>query len=486
LPCDAVQWTVKDAAQSVWMMMPCGLVRVARSELDAWAVAADKTARTIRASVFDSSDGLRTLAVIGDYTPRAAESPDGKVWFIAPDGISVVDPRHLTFNKLPPPVHIEKITADGKEYWEKLSGGARSNPRLPSLVRDLTIDYTALSFVAPEKNRFRIKLEGRDPDWKDVGNERKAFYNDLPPRKYRFRVMASNNNGVWNEAGDSFDFSIDPTYYQTTWFRASCVAAFFALLWALYRYRLYQIRQEFNANLEGRVDERTRIARELHDTLLQSFHGLLFRFQAVDNLLPARPGEAKHTLESALDDSARAITEARDAVHELRSSTVITNDLAAAVTALGEELAAHHATSSPSQDSPTFLVEVEGTPQDLHPILRDEIYRIAGEALRNAFSHARARRIEVEIRYDNRELRLRIRDDGRGIDASVLSDEGRAGHWGLTGMRERAKRIGGNMDLWSELGAGTEVELRIPASIAYQTSAGRGFRLFRRKKGTRL
>src|SRR5713101_7623767 len=343
----------------------------------------------------------------------------------------------------------------------------------------LEIDYTALSFVAPEKIRFRVKLEGRDPDWKDVGNERKAFYSDLPPRNYRFRVEACNNSGVWNEAGASFDFSIDPAYYQTAWFRASCLAALLGLLWALYRYRLHQIARQFNARLDERVNERTRIARELHDTLLQSFHGLLFRFQAVDNLLPARPGEAKQTLESALDDAAQAITEARDAVYELRSSAGVTTDLAVAVTALGEELAAHHATAAESQDSATFLVEVEGTPQDLHPILRDEIYRIAEEALRNAFHHARARRIEVEIRYDDRELRVRVRDDGSGIDPSILSHEERAGHWGLTGMRERAKRIGGQMELWSGLGDGTEVELRFPASIAYKAYAGRSFRLFR-------
>jgi signal transduction histidine kinase len=211
---------------------------------------------------------------------------------------------------------------------------------------------------------------------------------------------------------------------------------------------------------------------------------LLFRFQAVDNLLPARPGEAKQTLESALDNAAQAITEARDAVHELRSSTVVTNDLATALTALSEELAAHHTPSSSSQDSATFLVEVEGTPQELHPVLRDEIYRIAGEGLRNAFRHARARRIEVEIRYGERELRVRIRDDGSGIDPSLLRHEGLVGHWGLPGMRERAERIGGNMDLWSELGAGTEVELRIPASIAYQAHAGRSFRLFRKRTGT--
>jgi signal transduction histidine kinase len=246
------------------------------------------------------------------------------------------------------------------------------------------------------------------------------------------------------------------------------------VLWSLYRFRLHRIAHQFNFRLEERVGERTRIARELHDTLLQSFHGLIFRFQAVDNLLPSRPGEAKQLLESALDDAAQAITEARDAVHELRPSAVVANDLAAAVTALGEELAGHPTTASASQNLPTVLVEVEGTPQDLHPILRDEIYRIAGEALRNAFHHARARRIEVEIRYDDRELRVRVRDDGSGIDPSILNNE------------ERAKRIGGQMELWSGLGAGTEVELRFPASIAYQTYAGRSFRLFRKKTGTKL
>ena len=170
LPCDAVQWTMEDDAQSVWLMMPCGLVRVARSELDTWASAADKTARTIHTTVFDSSDGLRTLAVVGDYTPRVAKSADGKLWFSVPDGISVVDPQNLSFNKLPPPVHIEKVTADRKEYWENLSGDAPSNPRLPPLVRDLAIDYTALSLVAPEKVLFRYKLEGWDRDWQDAGH----------------------------------------------------------------------------------------------------------------------------------------------------------------------------------------------------------------------------------------------------------------------------------------------------------------------------
>ena len=474
LPCDAVQWTVEDAAQSVWLMMPCGLVRVARSELDAWAVDTDKTARTIRPTVFDSSDGLRTLAVVGDYTPRAAESPDGKLWFIAPDGISVVDPRHLPFNKLQPPVHIEQITADRK------TRDASSNLRLPALTRDLEIRYTALSMAAPEKNRFRVKLEGRDPDWKDMGNERKAFYTDLPPRNYRFRVMASNNNGVWNEAGDTFEFSIAPAYYQTNLFRASCAAAFLGLLWALYRYRLHQIAQEFNARLDERVEERTRIARDLHDTLLQGFHGVMFRFQAARNMLPRRTEEAMAELDGALQQTEQALTEGRDAIHDLRASTTVTNELAQAVTALGSELS-RESSPSASSHSARFRVAVEGSTHELHPILRDEVYAIAREAVRNAFRHAQAHDIEVEITYNVSSFRLRVRDDGKGIDPAIVA-EGRVGHYGVPGMRERAKRIGGKVDVWTESGAGTEVELSIPGSIAYGSSAGRSvLGLFRKR-----
>jgi signal transduction histidine kinase len=481
LPCDTVHWVVEDDAHSFWLYTACGLVRIARPELDAWAI---DPKRTIQVTVFDTSDGVRSRWDTSGANPGVAKSADGKLWFLPGDGVSVIDPRHLSINKLPPAVHIEQVKADGKTY--DLSRGVR----LPALVRDIRIDYTALSFVAPEKVRFRYKLEGQDPEWREVVNDRQVQYSNLKPRHYRFRVTGCNNTGVWNETGDTLDFSVDPAYYQTGWFQAGCVAAFLGVLWGLHRLRLHQIAQEFNVRLEERVNERTRIARDLHDTLLQSFHGLIFRFQAADNLLPARPGEAKQTLESAIDDAAQAITEARDAVYELRSSTVVTDDLAAAVKALGVELAAHHTTADGNQDSPTFLVEVEGTPHDLHPILRDEVYRIAGEALRNAFRHARARRIEAEIRYDDRELRVRIRDDGSGIDPSVLQ-EGRAGHWGLAGMRERAGRMGGQMDLWSDLGAGTEVELRIPASIAYQTYAGgsiplfRKTRLFRKKTGTK-
>jgi PAS domain S-box-containing protein len=242
LPCDAVQWTMEDDAQSVWLMMPCGLVRVARSELDTRASARDKTPGTMRTTVFDNSDGLRTLAVVGDYTPRVAKSGDGKLWFMSPDGISVVDPHQLPFNQLPPPVHIEKVAADRKEYGKTLSGDVQSSPRLPSPVRELEIDYSALSLVVPEKVLFRYKLQGWDQDWQDAGTRRQAFYSNLPPRNYTFRVQACNNSGLWNEAGTSFNFSIAPAYYQTYWFRFSCFAAFVALLWALHRWRIRQLK----------------------------------------------------------------------------------------------------------------------------------------------------------------------------------------------------------------------------------------------------
>jgi signal transduction histidine kinase/ligand-binding sensor domain-containing protein len=464
LPCDTVNWVMEDDAHSLWLYMSCGLVHIARPELDAWVT---DSKRRIQVTVFDSSDGVRSRARAAGYSPQAVKATDGKLWFATLDGVSVIDPGNLHANKLPPPVHIEEITADGKKYQTS------SNLRLPPLVRDLEIDYTALSLVAPEKTRFKYKLEGKDRDWQEVGNRRQAFYNDLAPRNYRFRVMACNNSGVWNEAGASFDFSIDPRYYQTAWFKIACAAVFLTLLWGIYRLRLYQIAREFNARLEERIGERTRIARDLHDTLLQSFQGLMLRLQVVDDLLP--PGKAKEQLEQSLERADQAIAEGRSAVHDLRSSTTITNELAQAVRSVADELA--------GEGAPTFRLVVEGPVRDLHPILRDEVYRLAREALRNAFNHARAHDIEAEITYGERLLRLRIRDDGCGIPAEIL-EAGRSGHYGLSGMRERAKHIGASLNIWSGTGTGTEIDLSVPGAIAYSKSSGRPrFQLFRKKVG---
>jgi signal transduction histidine kinase len=229
-----------------------------------------------------------------------------------------------------------------------------------------------------------------------------------------------------------------------------------------------QVQHAFALTLDARVGERTRIARDLHDTLLQSFHGLLLQFQTVSHLLAERPVEAKEKLDGAIEDAAKAITEGRDAVQGLRASTVERNDLAVAIRTLGDELA----TLASADQPPTFSVAVEGETRELHPILRDEIYKIAAEALRNAFRHAHAARVEVEIRYDDEQFRLRVRDDGKGIDPAVLANQGPEGHYGLRGMPERAALIGGKLAVWSEVGAGTEVELRLPASV-YATSPRR-------------
>jgi signal transduction histidine kinase len=234
---------------------------------------------------------------------------------------------------------------------------------------------------------------------------------------------------------------------------------------------------QLTLRFEERLAERTRIARELHDTLLQSFQGLMLRFQAVNEMLP--PGEPKKALEKVLDRADQAIVEGREAIQNLRSSTTLTNELAQAITALGEELAGARDAEG---GSAAFRVSIEGKPRELHPILRDDIYRIAREALRNAFQHARAGKIEAEITYRDRLLRLRIRDDGRGIDQKLLNT-GRDGHWGLAGMRERAQQMGAQLDIWSQAGAGTEVELRIPGAIAYGVTSGRSsFWLFRKKE----
>ena len=241
LPCDAVHW---DGRRHSFGLAVHGLRPSAYSLVPTRRV-------DHRCEAHNPGDGFRQFrwsqepSVAGAYTPHVGKTADGKLWFPTFNGISVIDPLHLPFNRLQPPVHIEQVTADGKTYWQNLSGDASSSqPRLPPLVRDLTIDYTALSFVAPEKVLFRYKLEGMDPDWRDAGNRRQAFYTNLSPGSYRFRVAACNNTGVWNEAGTFLDFSIAPAYYQNNWFRGLCAAALLALLWALYQFRVVELRRQ--------------------------------------------------------------------------------------------------------------------------------------------------------------------------------------------------------------------------------------------------
>ncbi len=452
LPCDEIISFIQDKEKRWWLYTRCGIVELADSELQRWWTNPEAMVQT---RLYDSFDGAQP-----NVSPfnSAALAPDGRVWFASGLVVQVLDPSRLS-QKAPPAAdtYVESVIVDRKEF------AASDNLSLPPHPRDLQIDYTSPTFLIPQRVKFRYRLDGYDRDWHEAGTRRQAFYTDLPPGKYSFRVIAANSDGVWNDYATELDFSVAPAYYQTNWFRALCAVAFLALLWAIYQLRVRRLRHEFEVTLDARVGERTRIARELHDTLLQSFHGLLLRFQTVSQMLPEH-SDAKEKLDGVIEQAADAITEGRDAVQGLRDSTVQTNDLALAISTLGEELAADSANHRPA-----FRVAVEGESRNLHPILRDETYKIAAEALRNAFRHAGARQVEVEIRYDNEQFRLRVRDDGKGIDSAVLAGQSGEGHYGLPGMRERATIMGAKLRIWSEVDAGTEVELRFPASIAYTT-----------------
>ena len=451
LPCNWVYSFVEDKHKQWWLNTECGIVELSDAELQRWWTNPETL---VQNRLYDAFDGARPSP---PSFRSAAYSADGHVWFVTGVVVQTVDPSRLQ-KALPAQTYIESLIADRKEFE------AAPNLKIPPNPRDLQVDYTSPSFSIPQRVKFRYRLDGYDRDWHEAGTRRQAFYTDLPPGKYSFRVVASNSDGVWNESAAKLDFSIVSAYYQTNWFRALCACISLALLWVAYQWRVRQLQQQFDMTLEARVGERTRIARELHDTLLQSAHGVLLRFQTVSHLLPDRPIEAKDKLDSAIAQTADFITEARDEVQGLRDSTAQTNDLALAISTLGEEL------TTDSTNRPAFHVAVEGEARNLHPIFRDEVYKIAAEALRNAFRHSRARQIEAEIRYDTEQFRLRVRDNGKGVDPAILSSQGSEGHYGLPGMRERATLIGGKLAVWSEVDAGTEVELRVPASAAYVTA----------------
>jgi signal transduction histidine kinase len=464
LPCRRIFWSVQANDRSLWLYGECGLIHIASAELEAWT--AGRTSE-IHSNLLDTSDGVSLFS--GDLSqqmsPQGAIAPEGSIWFRTSDGLSVVRPDQLAVNRFAPPVRIERLVANGRPY------DPTKLLLLPPGIRDLAIEYAALSFVAPEKVHFRYRLDGQDSNWREVVNDRRVQYSNLPPGNYHFRVIANNNSDVWNERGAMLDFSIAPAYWQTLWFRAACALAVACCLWLLYQIRLLQIAREFERALSARVAERTRIARELHDTLLQSWHGLLLQFQAVSRLFAHRPADAKQLLDSAIDQAAIAITEGRDAVQGLRSSIDDSNNLAEAIGNLAEGLSTSQAQEMPSASAAARPIDIsmniDGVPRSLHPVVRDEIYRIAAEALSNAVRHSRGSRIEVELHYGRRALRMRIHDDGVGMDAKVAIAGGREGHFGLRGIRERAELAGGKLTIWSAPGVGTDVELTIPASRAY-------------------
>jgi ligand-binding sensor domain-containing protein/signal transduction histidine kinase len=424
---------------------------------------------------YGSADGLSGTEGVKRQESVFADS-QGRIWFSMNRGLSVVDPVRAARSSAPALVHVDSVSADGTAV------DLRGPIRIPAARQRITLSYAGLSLSVPESVRYRYQLEGFDRDWSEAGTARQAMYTNLSPGAYHFLVMASNSDGEWNMEPATLDFNILPAFYQTTWFFLVCFAAMVFAVLTGYQWRVRQMTARLDLQFEERLSERTRIAGELHDTLLQSFQGLLLHFQRARNLLPERPVEAIKTLDSALDGAEQAIVEGREAILDIRSPAVAVNDLGQEITALGEEITADHGNG----DSAKFRVLIEGESQTLHPFLQIEIFRIAREALRNAFGHAKASSIEAEIGYGKRTFRMRIRDDGMGIDPEVLQQGERAGHLGLPGMRERAKRIGGKLEVWSEPGAGTEVELSIPGLIAYRPSnSGAVLEPFKkRSKGT--
>jgi signal transduction histidine kinase len=349
-----------------------------------------------------------------------------------------------------------------------------SGPRLPALTRDLEITDTALSFTLPKKVRFRYKLEGMDNDWQGAGPPRQAFYTNLRPGHSRFHVIACNNDGVWNEAGAALEFNILAAFYQTNWFLIFCVAAAGCLAWTGFQWRVRQMAARLDLQFRERVSERTRVAQDLHDTLLQGFLSASMQLQVAATHLPD-DWPAKTMVGEVLDLMRSAIEDGRNALRGLRSWQE-TCDLTQAFSRISQELAI--------QRQANYGVIVEGQPRSLHPVVRDEVYRIAREAVVNAFRHSQASGIELELKYATDQLQILVRDDGCGIDPQVLH-AGREGHWGLPGMRERAERIGAKLKVLSRPAGGTEMELSVPGDVAFRlyspSRVGRKARWHRRK-----
>jgi signal transduction histidine kinase/ligand-binding sensor domain-containing protein len=453
LPCDSVIGAARDNQDALWLDTGCGLARIGKEDMSRWW--RDDTV-VLAPRILDASDGV-VSGGFANFNPMA-RTPDGRLWMANASALEVIDPSHLDTNDVLPPVHIQRVVADRKPYQpnDKLS--------FPALMRDLEIDYAALSFVNPQKVRFRYKLEGRDKDWQEAGTRRQAFYTDLPPGTYRFHVIASNNDGIWNETGAQLGFTIPPTFTQGRWFKAICFLSFVGLVYAAYRLRVRQVIGQLRGRMYERLAERERIARDLHDTFFQGIQGLLLRFQTATSQLQ-RDEPSRRIFEETLKQSDQVMLEGRELVLDLRATVSQYNDLPTALADFGEGMQEGMLCD--------FKVAVNGTIRPLHPVVFEEIFKIGKEALGNAFWHSEAHSIETELHYEGSELRIRIRDDGKGIDPTILRRGHRDGHFGLPGMRERARKVGAHFDVWSRPGAGTEIELRIAGSIAYVSEPNR-------------
>jgi signal transduction histidine kinase len=434
-----------DTNGCLWLSTPNHVLRVYRDKLLKGKVS-DEDLRE-----FGLADGLRSVEGVRQDRSVAMD-PLGRIWFATYKGLSVVDPKQVAGNSVPAIAHIEQVARDGNPV--DLQGPIR----IAGGRQRITFSYTGLSLSIPGRVRFRYKLDGYDKDWSEPSAARQAVYTNLDPSSYRFRVIASNSAGLWNGEESTIQFEIEPLFWQTWWFRLSSALAIGLTILFIYRFRLHQLTRQMNVRFEERLAERTRIAQDLHDTLLQGFLSASMQLHVADKQLPAdSPG--KPLVGRVLELMEQVIDEGRTTLQGLRSTGGSSYDLAQSFSGIQEELS--------SEERIDYRVTVEGSSRPLQPVIRDEIYHIGREALLNAFRHSRANTIEVELEYRLKQFRILVRDDGCGIDPQVISS-GREGHWGLPGMRERAEEIGASIRVWSRQGAGTEVELSIPGQIAYE------------------
>lgn len=433
-----------DAGGSLWLSTDAHVLRLRTQPVLAGAPLNGALSEYTGADGLHGTEGVRRHRTV-------AAGPAGRIWFSMNKGLSFVDPARLPVSSAPAIVHVRGIEVDGA------SVPLDHAPHLASRPQRIAFDLVGLSLAVPERVRFRYRLDGFDQRWSDPTANPQAIYTNLGPGPYRLRVMASNVDGDWNGQEATLRFSIAPAFWQTWWFQVSCAAALLLAAAALYRFRLHQLTRQLNMRFEERLAERTRIAQDLHDTLLQGFLSASMQLHVAADAVPEE-SPAKPRLERILTLMSQVIEEGRHAVQGLRSPRADSHDLDQAFSRIQREMG--------FQDDVSFRVIVQGHPRPMHPILRDEIYRIGREAVVNAFRHAQARSIEVELEYAPRQFRFLVRDDGRGIDPEVLR-QGREGHWGLPGMRERAEWIGGKLHVYSSTHAGTEVELSVPNHIAF-------------------
>jgi signal transduction histidine kinase/ligand-binding sensor domain-containing protein len=439
-----------DGNGDMWLNSLPGIVHIKANEIQR---ALENHGYAIAAERLDYLDGLVSAPEQIRPLPSVVKTKDGRIYFATRSSVVWLDPRQVPRNTIRPVADVESVNADGKTYDRPKDLHLKSN------IDNLEITYTAPSLLIPERVRFRYLMQGLDKKWTDAGDRRMALYSRVPPGKYVFKVIASNDEGLWSVSATAVSIDIPPSFIQSIWFEILSALVVFLSLSLVYVLRFRQVNAQIRARLHERVAERERIARDLHDTFLQGIQGLLLRFStAARSMAPESP--ARKSLEETLNQSNEVMLTGRRLVQDLRDTSravTLTEELEAMGRGFQGLYAAELSVSSSGKERPLNLV------------VADELLKVAREAISNAFRHAQAKSILVELDYRDRDLKLLIHDNGMGIDQRLLIDGKKAGHWGLPGMRERVARLHGNIRFESRQGMGTTVEVKIPANRAYRT-----------------